>query len=97
VLARRGSHSEGELLAREAVGRVEVTDALELHGAMLMDRAEVLVLAGLDADAASCASAALELFERKGHVVASGRAREALARAGGPPTRVSEDRGGRPS
>ena len=56
VLARRGSHAQGELLARDAVGRVELTDALELHGAMLLDRAEVLVLAGLDADAASCAS-----------------------------------------
>ncbi len=97
VLARRGSHAQGELLARDAVGRVELTDALELHGAMLLDRAEVLVLAGLDADAASCASTALELFERKGHVVASGRARDALARAGGPSTRASEDRGGRAS
>ena len=97
VLARRGSHAEGELLARDAVGRVEVTDALELHGTMLLDRAEVLLLAGLDSEAASCAVTALELFERKGHEVASARARDALARTGGTATRTSEDRGGRPS
>ena len=89
VLARRGLHAEGELLARDAIARVEVTDAIELHGTMLLDLAEVLLLAGLDDEAASCATAALELFERKGNEVASGRARDALTRAGRPPTRAS--------
>ena len=97
VLARRGSYAEGELLARDAVARVEATDATDLHGTALLDRATVLLLAGLDQEAASCAAGALELFERKGNEVAGGRAREALARAGGPATRASEDRGGRTS
>ena len=95
VLARRGSFAEGELLARDAVGRLEGTDALELHGVMLLDRAEVLLLAGLDAEAAGCATEALELLERKGNEVASARARNALTRAGRPPTPASEDLGDR--
>ncbi len=97
VLAQRGSHAEGELLARDAVARVEVTDALELRGAMLLDRAEVLLMAGLDADAAACATTALELFERKGHTVAIERARAALTRAGAAATQASGDRGDRTS
>jgi class 3 adenylate cyclase/tetratricopeptide (TPR) repeat protein len=97
VLARRGSHSEAERLTRDAIARVEVTDAIDLHGTMLLDRAEVLLLAGIDAEAVSCATGALDLFERKGNEVASDRARETLKRAGGSPTRASRDRGGRAS
>ncbi len=95
VLARRGSFGEADLLARDAVARLEVTDAIDLHGTVLLDRAEVLQLAGRDEDAASCLAGALLLFERKGNEVASERARRMLA--GRSAIRASGDRGGRAS
>jgi tetratricopeptide (TPR) repeat protein len=77
VLARRGELQEGERLAREAVAFAEQTDMLNAHGDALIDLAEVLGLAGRDAQAEL--EQALALYERKGNLVMAERTRSKLA------------------
>ena len=82
VLARR-SEPDGALpLAREAVAMLRTTDALVWQGNALADEAEVLRL--LDGDPATIRARldeALELFERKGNVVAVGNLVDGLGAA----------------
>jgi tetratricopeptide (TPR) repeat protein len=73
--ARLGSLEEGESLAAEAVRLAAETDYLELHANALLDRAEVLQLAGKPSEAATAAREAVVLFARKGNVVDEARAR----------------------
>jgi class 3 adenylate cyclase/tetratricopeptide (TPR) repeat protein len=80
VLARRGEHVEGEVLAREAVAIVEVNDSLDLQGDAYADLAEVLALAGKPDEAASALEQALERYERKENLVSAQRTRERLAK-----------------
>ncbi len=77
VLARRGELQEGERLAREAVALAEETDMLNAHADALIDLAEVLALAGQDAQAEL--EQAIALYERKGNVVMAERTRSRLA------------------
>jgi class 3 adenylate cyclase/tetratricopeptide (TPR) repeat protein len=82
VLARRGEADEALPLAREAVTMLRTTDALVWQGNALADEAEVLRLLDRDAPVArSLLDEALELFERKGNVVAAGRLVEDLGAA----------------
>jgi Flp pilus assembly protein TadD len=78
VLARRGRLEEAERLAAEAVELAADTDMLAMRAGALLDLARVLRLAGRDAEARPLAGQALELAERKGHVVAAGQARDLL-------------------
>jgi tetratricopeptide (TPR) repeat protein len=75
LLARRGDSETAEKLAREAVALASETDFLVLHGDALMDLAEVLRTARLDADSVPFVQEALQLYEQKGNVVAAERAR----------------------
>ena len=79
VLAGRGRLDEAERLAAEAVSLAADTDMLAMRAGALLDLARVLVLAGRAAEAGPLATQALELAERKGHLVAAGQARELLA------------------
>jgi class 3 adenylate cyclase/tetratricopeptide (TPR) repeat protein len=81
ALAKKGELPQAELLACEAVALAEETDGLNLHGDALLDLAEVLHAAGRPSDGVVAAERALELYERKGNLVAAARARAALERA----------------
>ena len=83
VRARNGDFEAAEPSARQAVLLVEETDALDLHGGALLDRAEVLLLAGHMSYAESCAEQALDLFRRKGNDVLAAQTAELLERARG--------------
>jgi hypothetical protein len=80
VLARRGKHEEAQLLAREAVGRIDRTDELDNRALMRTALAEVLELAECRADAASVVEDALGLYEQKGNMVRASRSRAWLER-----------------
>jgi predicted ATPase/class 3 adenylate cyclase len=75
VLARRGSSEEAERLVRASVALAESTDSLELQAAALANLAEVLGLAGRASEADAIVARAVQLFERKGNVVAPQRIR----------------------
>jgi class 3 adenylate cyclase/tetratricopeptide (TPR) repeat protein len=83
ALAQLGRHEEAEALAAEAVRLVARTDYLDLHAHALMALAEVLQLAGRAAEAASAVREALDLYRRKGIVVAAHRAEALLEELGG--------------
>jgi tetratricopeptide (TPR) repeat protein len=84
VFAARGELEEAERLAREAVGLVEPTDYLEARAETLLGLGDVLERAGRVAEAAEAVLAATELYERKGDLVMSGRARAHLERLRAP-------------
>jgi predicted ATPase/DNA-binding SARP family transcriptional activator len=78
ILARRGQRGAAELLAREAVAFAFDSDFYPAHAEALMDLAEVLDIAG-DANGATIATeAAIRLWELKGNVLATRRARARL-------------------
>ena len=87
ALARKGRKRKAEALAREAVALANQTDFLNFHAGALIDLAEVLRLAGRQADAAAAAAEAVELYGRKGNSVAGERARTLLRALGGKPRR----------
>ncbi|HEU4451363.1 MAG TPA: adenylate/guanylate cyclase domain-containing protein [Gaiellaceae bacterium] len=78
VLARRGDADAALPLAREAVALLRTTDALVRQADALVDQAEVLRLLDEGDAARACLEEAIELFERKGNVVAAGKARSAV-------------------
>jgi class 3 adenylate cyclase/tetratricopeptide (TPR) repeat protein len=78
VAARQGDVETGEALAREALRLAELTDGLDSQGRALVDLAEVLRLAGRDAEARAELERALDDFERKGNLVSAGKVRAAL-------------------
>jgi tetratricopeptide (TPR) repeat protein len=88
VLARRGMLDEGETLLREAVELIMETEEPDVQGHVLMDLAQVLLLAQRPEEAASVAERALSLYLAKGNAVSAARAGalmdEAGARAGWP-------------
>jgi hypothetical protein len=55
------------------------TDFLNIHGDASLDLAEILLLLDRPRDAIGPAEIALDLFERKGNVVSSAKARRFLA------------------
>lgn len=79
VLAGRGKLAEAERLAREAVDIVSRTDATVLHGDALLALAEVLRVAGADAESKAALRQALELYEHKENVVQAEQTRQMLA------------------
>ncbi|MDH4112992.1 MAG: tetratricopeptide repeat protein [Actinomycetota bacterium] len=79
VLARRGAHGDAERMSREALGLAETGDDPVLIAEALSDLAEVLSLAGKQAEARSCLRRALRLYRRKGATALVGRVRERLA------------------
>jgi class 3 adenylate cyclase/tetratricopeptide (TPR) repeat protein len=83
TLARRAGFPEAEALAREAVRLAGETDALNLHGDVLLDLAEVLALGGLGGDH-EAADQALVLYNRKGNLVSAAAARAAIGPAWSP-------------
>ena len=79
ILASRGESEQAEELAREAVRLAAQTDWLELHADASMDLAEVLDTLGRPAEAGQCVQLAISLYEQKGNVVSTKKARERLA------------------
>jgi predicted ATPase/class 3 adenylate cyclase len=79
VLARRGEFAEGERLVREALDVIRTSDEPDSQGEALLDLTEVLALAGRNDEARAPAREALELFELKGNVASTARARDVLA------------------
>ena len=78
VLARRGEREEAEARGRQAVSLAEETDMLNFHGNALADLAEVHALAERTEVARERLERALELFERKGNIVAAAKARRRI-------------------
>jgi hypothetical protein len=82
VLAGQGHCDDASLLAREAVGLVEATDLLSHHGDAMLDLAAVLETCGREAESRQAARTGLALYERKGNLAATARARSLLDRQG---------------
>ena len=78
LLARRGDVADGEALAREAVELALRTDRSDTQTDALMDLAEVLRVAGRDAEAAPIVAEALRRYELKEVLPAAARARALL-------------------
>jgi predicted ATPase/class 3 adenylate cyclase len=72
--ARAGDVPGAEADAGQAVELAAGTDALVLHADALVRHAEILVLAGRSTEAQAAYDRAVELYERKGHVVAAAKA-----------------------
>jgi tetratricopeptide (TPR) repeat protein len=75
LLAAKDDYETAERLGREAAELSANTDFLYLHGQVLMSLAEVLRLAGRDAEAIPVLQQAAEVSERKGNVVTAQLAR----------------------
>jgi len=78
ILARRGAIEEAETLAREVLGRIEQTDALNRRADVSIALAEVLRLADRPSEANELTYEAIRLYELKGNVVAATYARRLL-------------------
>jgi class 3 adenylate cyclase len=78
LMARRGEAERAVDLAEEAMEIAERTDAPVMRGDALLDLARVLVDAGDASAAAERATAALDLYEAKGTLVAAREARALL-------------------
>jgi DNA-binding SARP family transcriptional activator len=76
--AAAGDLNEAERLAREGVAVAERTDFIVMHATTLRSLAEVLLKREDASGAAAATRAALELYERKGNVVAAKGTRAAL-------------------
>jgi len=74
LLARAGSFEEGEELLRDIAARAARTDALNVHGRVLLALAEVLMAAGRVDDARREAAEAVAIFQRKGNEPGAERA-----------------------
>ncbi len=82
LLARRGRLEEAERLAREGVAVAANTEFVVLHADVLLDLADVLELAGRPEEAHEAADEAVSLYERKGDVAATMKARGPLNASG---------------
>jgi tetratricopeptide (TPR) repeat protein len=78
LLADAGRLADAERVARDAEAIVAATDLLDLHGEVLLELADVLGRGNRERERRECVEQALELFERKGNLVAADRARAAL-------------------
>jgi hypothetical protein len=78
-LAQEGLPAEAEALASNALRMAEQTDALTLHGDVLLDVAEVLRLGDRHAEAAAHIEHALGLFDSKENAASARIARSLLA------------------
>jgi ATP/maltotriose-dependent transcriptional regulator MalT len=82
ILAAQGRHEEAERIARDAVGRSEETDDLNMRGDTLLDLCRVLSDAGERDGAVSAVEQALKLYEAKGNSAAVAAARRWLGELG---------------
>src|SRR5438034_6658793 len=78
ILARRGEFAPGEQLVREAVAFAMTSDFLTAQADASLDVGEVLRLAGRHEEAAAAIADAINLYDRKGNILASSRARDVL-------------------
>jgi class 3 adenylate cyclase len=78
VLAGLGAIDEAEVSARAALDLVARTDALNRHGDALLALAEILRLRGREDDANIRIREALHVYEQKGNIVSSSRAKALL-------------------
>jgi DNA-binding SARP family transcriptional activator len=78
--AQEGDSEEAEALALGAVDLIDETDSLNQRAQTLLNLAEVLRTAGRPDDAAAAAAGAIDLYGRKGNIVAAKRA-QVLERA----------------
>jgi ATP/maltotriose-dependent transcriptional regulator MalT len=76
---RAGEAAEAEGLAREAVKLAETTDYLDLQSLAALGLAEVLRATGQASEADQLVAEALELYKRKGNLVAADRLTRDLA------------------
>jgi class 3 adenylate cyclase/tetratricopeptide (TPR) repeat protein len=83
VLARRGEFERAEKLVDEAVELSEATDFLNMQADVLLDRAEVLRLAGRANETRPSVEGSIALYEQKGNVVAATHARALLSELDG--------------
>ena len=81
LLADAGRLSDAERVARDARTIVAATDLIDFHGEVLLELADVLGRDSREPEWRTCVEEALELFERKGNLVAADRARTLLAGA----------------
>ena len=81
-LAHHGAFDEALVLVEDARTRAEQTDDLRWQAGTLLDVAEVLRLAGRDAEATAAVECALHLFERKGDDASAATARRLLTATG---------------
>jgi len=77
--ASRGELDHAERVAREALELVERTDFVPLHCEVLSDLADLLLLSGRAAEAATALETALALHERKGATGLAQQTRDRLA------------------
>jgi class 3 adenylate cyclase/tetratricopeptide (TPR) repeat protein len=75
VLAHRGDTRAAEQLSARAVAMASRTDWLNDHADAMMVHADVLIAKGDSAAAEAARSRALDLYDRKGNVMAADRAR----------------------
>jgi DNA-binding SARP family transcriptional activator/tetratricopeptide (TPR) repeat protein len=75
LLARGGELERAEALARTALADHDASDEIEEHAVMLMDLAEILVLADRPDDAVPVVEQATRLYDRKGHLVSARKTR----------------------
>jgi tetratricopeptide (TPR) repeat protein len=78
ALAQRGEFEEGEAMVRAAANLIQGTDWLNMRAGVEADLAEVLQLAGRDAEAIPHLEEALRLFEAKENQVAAANVRSRL-------------------
>ena len=84
ILATRGRLAEAEELARAAVALAERTDFLNQHADALLELAHVLTAAARVPEARAGVGAALDLYTRKGNLLAAERASQRLERLSRP-------------
>jgi predicted ATPase/class 3 adenylate cyclase len=80
VLARRGEIQAAEALAREALAIAEATDFVNDRADALIDLSRVLEASNRSDEAVSAVSAALDLYELKGNVIAAASTRLRLGK-----------------
>jgi class 3 adenylate cyclase/tetratricopeptide (TPR) repeat protein len=78
VHARRGELEVAEQLVQEAVSRAEETDQVDIQAEVRADLGEVLRSAGRHEEAARQFERALQLYERKGNVMAARHVRSLM-------------------
>ena len=78
IAALRGDVELALRLNTEAGKYLQRSDYLDLRGDVLLDRAEVLRLAGRVEEAQTSATEALQLYEQKGNLVSAERAQAML-------------------
>jgi len=78
ILATRGRLAEAEELAHAAVALAKRTDFLNQHADALLELAQVLTAAARVSEARAAVGTALDLYTRKGNLLAAERARQRL-------------------